>query len=323
MKTVSLVIPLYNEESVVERFYAELTASIDPLGYDFEIIFVNDGSKDGTQLKLESLAQQDERLGIIELSRNFGHQAALCAGLENANGDYVITMDGDGQHPPTLIAEMLALAESGYDIVMTQRVDSGKESWFKRSTSGLFYRLLNKISDTNTLPGGADFRLISRQVLENLLGMPEYHRFLRGMISWLGFRSVILPFTTAPRLAGESKYSLKKMFRLASDAVFSFSLAPLYIGMSVGVVFLFLALFEAIYVLSFWVSGRSHLLAPGWSSLMFMLLIVAGVLMILLGFIGVYVGYIFQEVKNRPVFVIKSKYLGSGKVETEGEGETK
>lgn len=320
MKTVSLVIPLYNEESVLERFYTELTAAIDPLGYDFEIIFVNDGSKDDTQKKLEALAKQDERLGVIELSRNFGHQAALCAGLENANGDYVITLDGDGQHPPALIAEMLALAESGYDIVMTQRADSGKESWFKRSTSGLFYRLLNKISsDTVTLPGGADFRLISRQVLENLLGMPEYHRFLRGMISWLGFRSVILPFTAAPRLAGESKYSLKKMFRLASDAVFSFSLAPLYIGMSVGVVFLFLALFEAIYVLSFWVSGRSHLLAPGWSSLMFMLLIVAGVLMILLGFIGVYVGYIFQEVKNRPVFVVKSRHLGSGEVETEKE----
>lgn len=323
MKSVSLIIPFYNEESVIERFYAELTAVIDPLKYMFDVICVNDGSKDSTQTILESLAASDVRLNVIELSRNFGHQAALCAGLESAAGDFVITMDGDGQHPPSLIPEMLELAEAGYDIVMTQRTDNGQGSWFKRSTSGIFYRLLNKISDTNTLPGGADFRLITHQVLENLLAMPEYHRFLRGMISWLGFKSVIIPFTPPPRLAGQSKYSLKKMFKLASDAVFSFSLTPLYIGLTAGVIFLLAALAEVIYVMSFWVSGRSHQLEPGWSSLMFMLLIVAGVLMILLGFIGIYVGYIFQEVKHRPVFVVKKEKSGGldETIEQEEDGE--
>ena len=150
---------------------------------------------------------------------------------------------------------------------------------------------------------------MTRQVVDNLIAMPEYHRFLRGMVPWLGFKSVILPFRPQTRIAGESKYSLSKMLRLASDAVFSFSMLPLYIGLSAGAIFLILALVEVIYVLSFWVSGRSAELAPGWSSLMFMMLIIAAVLMFILGFIGVYVGYIFQEVKHRPIYIIKDKII--------------
>ena len=309
MKTISIVIPMYNEEQSAELFYQTLTATIDTLPYLFEIIFVNDGSSDQTQMKLAGFAQNDARIQILELSRNFGHQAALCAGLESATGDLILTMDGDGQHPAGLIPEMIRLCENGYDIVQTQRLDDGEKKTFKKRTSAFFYKVINKIGDTRTIPGGADFRLMTRQVVDNLIAMPEYHRFLRGMVPWLGFKSVILPFHPQTRIAGESKYSLSKMLRLASDAVFSFSMMPLYIGLSSGVLFLVLALVEVIYVLSFWISGRSAELSPGWSSLMFMMLIIAAVLMFILGFIGVYVGYIFQEVKHRPVYIIKNKNI--------------
>ncbi|HRY20145.1 MAG TPA: glycosyltransferase family 2 protein [Flexilinea sp.] len=321
MKLISIIIPMFNEEASCGGFYDELVPVINSLPYRFELIFVNDGSADRTQQILESILEKDRRVQIIQLSRNFGHQAALCAGLENASGDYIITMDGDGQHPPRLIPEMIQLAENGYDIVQTQRLDDEEKSSFKKRTSKWFYQLINQIGDTKTLPGGADFRLITKQVLDNLLAMPEYHRFLRGMVSWLGFRSVVIPFHPEERLAGESKYSLKKMLKLGSDAVFSFSLVPLYVGLSAGGIFFILAVIEVIYVLSFWISGRSAELTPGWSSLMFMMLIIAAVLMILLGFIGIYVGYIFQEVKHRPVFVIKEKKVHPNNQKEQSEEE--
>lgn len=305
MKTVSIVSPIFNEEQSLPAFYRALTAVLDGLDYRFEIVFVNDGSDDRSESILNELASVDGRIKAIHLSRNFGHQAALSAGLNAASGDYVIMMDGDGQHPVALIPEMIALAESGYDVVQTQRLDDRSNGLFKRKTSELFYVLLNKLSDTPSVPGGADFRLMTRRALDALLGLPEFHRYLRGMIGWIGFRSVILPFKPEKRIGGSSKYSLKKMIRLGSDAIFSFSLVPLYIGLSAGGFFLILALIEVIYVLSFWIGGRSSELAPGWSSLMFMLLIVAAILMIILGFIGVYVGYIFQEVKRRPVYIIR------------------
>jgi len=321
MKLISIIIPMFNEEASCGGFYDELVPVINSLPYRFELIFVNDGSVDRTQQILESILEKDRRVQIIQLSRNFGHQAALCAGLENASGDYIITMDGDGQHPPRLIPEMIQLAETGYDIVQTQRLDDEEKSSFKKRTSKWFYQLINQIGDTKTLPGGADFRLITKQVLDNLLAMPEYHRFLRGMVSWLGFRSVVIPFHPEERLAGESKYSLKKMLKLGSDAIFSFSLVPLYVGLSAGGIFFILAVIEVIYVLSFWISGRSAELTPGWSSLMFMMLIIAAVLMILLGFIGIYVGYIFQEVKHRPVFVIKEKKVHPNNQKEQSEEE--
>ncbi len=306
MSFVSIVIPEYNEEKLLETFWSRLENALGALpSYSFEVIFVNDGSQDETQSILENISAGDQRVRIIELSRNFGHQAALCAGLEAARGDLVITMDGDGQHPPEMIGQMLKLADDGYEIVLTQRLEDKKESFFKRRTSAMFYRFINRIGDTQTTPGAADFRLLDRKVLDNLLKMPEYHRYLRGMVAWLGFKTVILPYTPEERIAGKSKYSFKKMVRLGSDAIFSFSMAPLYIGLSAGAVFLILAIIEAIYVLSFWIRGDTSSLAPGWSSLMFMMLIIGAVLMIILGFIGIYVGYIFQEVKHRPVYVVK------------------
>jgi len=301
--TVDLVIPVFNEAGVVEQTHTRICAVIDSLPYTFSIYYVDDGSNDGTPAALKSLG--DARVRVLELSRNFGHQAALTAGMDATRGDIVVTMDGDGQHPPEMIPQMLALVEQGYDVVQTQRIDDAEPASLKKWTSGLFYHLINAISGTRVLPGTADFRAMSRQAVDALKSMPEYHRFLRGMVSWIGFPTVILPYQPAERISGVSKYSLRKMFNLAMDAIFSFSLMPLYIGLSMGGLFLFLALVEMVYVLSFWVTGRTSNLAPGWSSLMFIILIVGGMLMVLLGFIGVYVGYIFQEVKRRPVYLVK------------------
>lgn len=306
-KHISIVVPIYNEQGVVEQTHAHIRAVVDKLDHPFTFYYVDDGSSDATAQELTALAEKDRRIRLIQLSRNFGHQAALTAGLDHAEGDVIISMDGDGQHPPEMIPQMIDLIEQGYDIVQTQRMDETRPSSFKKWTSATFYKLINNISGTHVVEGAADFRAMSRQVVDALKAMPEYHRFLRGMVAWVGYKAVILPYQPAERISGESKYSLKKMFTLAMDAVFSFSLVPLYIGLSAGAIFFCLAALEMIYVLSFWVTGHTSRLAPGWSSLMFVILIVGGMLMILLGFIGVYVGYIFQEVKRRPVYLLKKR----------------
>jgi dolichol-phosphate mannosyltransferase len=309
---VELVIPVYNEAGVIERTHAKICSAIDGLPHDFRFLYVDDGSDDGTAASLRNIADSDARVSVLSLSRNFGHQAALTAGMDAARGDVVITMDADGQHPPEMIPQMLELMKQGYDIVQTQRVDTARPASFKKWTSALFYRLLNAISGTQVLPGTADFRALSRQAVNALKAMPEYHRFLRGMVSFIGFPTVILPYQPAERMSGRSKYSLGKMIRLAMDAIFSFSLVPLYIGLSLGGVLFCLAALEMIYVLSFWIRGDTSTLAPGWSSLMFVILIVGGMLMAVLGFIGVYVGYIFQEVKRRPVYLVKGEKQSDG-----------
>lgn len=303
--TLAVVVPVFNEQAALPAFHARLTGVLQSLPNAWRMLYVDDGSIDDTPHLLQALSAADERVRVLHLSRNFGHQAALTAGLDHADTELVITLDGDGQHPPELIPEMLRLQAAGYDIVQTQRLDTAGTSVFKRWTAGGFYAFLNRISDTHVEPGAADFRLLSRAAADGLRQMREHHRFLRGMVSWMGFRTVILPYEPAERMAGASKYSLRKMVRLALDAAFSFSLAPLWIGMSVGVVFFLLAIAEAAYVLSFWLRGQAGALAPGWSSLMFMLLIVGGVLTTLLGFIGVYVGYIFQEAKGRPIYLTR------------------
>ncbi len=310
---IDILIPVFNEEGVIEQTHADLRAVIDSLPYEFTVYYVDDGSKDATVHSLAMLAKTDQRVVMLELSTNFGHQAALTAGLDASRGDFVISMDADGQHPPEMIPEMIRLFEQGYDIIQAQRIDEqGQGISFKRFTSSAFYNFINRISGTKMIPGAADFRGLSRQAVEALKSMPEYHRFLRGMVTWIGYKSIILPYHETQRVAGRSKYSLGKMFRLAMDAVFSFSLVPLYIGLSAGGLFFCLAALEMIYVLSFWIKGDTTSLAPGWSSLMFVILFASGFIMILLGFIGVYVGYIFQEVKRRPIYLLKKGNHESG-----------
>ncbi len=303
--SVDLVIPVYNEQGVVGEFHTRLARVIAKLPYTFHFIYVNDGSVDQTQSDLERIAAGDDRVEIIELSRNFGHQAALTAGLDASTADYLISLDGDGQHPPELIPQMLELAAGGFDIVLTQREDQKELPFFKKITSKLFYWAVNRIGDTYILPGGADFRLLSRPAVISLQKMGEYHRFLRGMVAWAGYRSTVLEYKPQERLAGESKYSNRKMVNMAMNAIFSFSLVPLYVSLSIGVLFFALAVIEGIYVISFWIGGRQAELTPGWASLMFMILILGGSVLSSLGIIGIYIGYIFQEVKRRPVYLIR------------------
>jgi dolichol-phosphate mannosyltransferase len=305
--TIDLVIPVYNEAGVVEQTYVTICQVIDCLPHKFTFYYVDDGSEDDTVQSLNALADRDPRIIVLEFARNFGHQAALTAGLDASTGDFVISLDGDGQHPPEMIPQMIDLFQQGYDIVQAQRIEEGQGISFKQITSTGFYTLINTISGTRMEPGAADFRGLSRQAVDALKSMPEYHRFLRGMISWMGYRSVILPYRETGRVAGRSKYSFGKMFRLAMDAIFSFSLMPLYVGLTLGGILLCLAAGQIIYVLSFWLTGRSSELVPGWSSLMSVMLVIGGMVMILLGFIGVYVGYIFQEVKRRPVYLLKKR----------------
>ena len=304
---IDLVIPVFNEVGVIEQTHAQICEVIDHLPYTFSIYYVDDGSSDTTVDSVAALAKGDKRIILLELSRNFGHQAALTAGLEASQGDFVISMDADGQHPPAMIAQMIELFCQGYDIIQAQRAEDISASSFKQLTSSVFYSLINGISGTRIIPGAADFRGMSRQAVDALKAMPEFHRFLRGMISWMGYKSAILPYRQPARVAGRSKYSLGKMLRLASDAIFSFSLIPLYIGLSTGLVFFALAFIQLTYVLTLWFTGNTEQVVPGWSSLMAILLIASGIIMILLGFIGVYVGYIFQEVKKRPIYLLKKR----------------
>src|SRR5262245_44560646 len=293
---VDLVIPVFDEEGVVEQIHAHIRTVVDRLPHEFHFLYVDDGSEDKTVDSLLSLSKSDPRVTFLSLSSNFGHQAALTAGIDHSSGDIVISMDGDGQHPPEMIPQMIDLITQGYDIVQMQRMEESKPAFFKTWTSNTFYGILNTISGTHIVSGAADFRAMSRQSVDALKSMPEYHRFLRGMISWMGYPTVILPYHQPQRIAGRSKYSLGKMFRLASDAIFSFSLIPLYIGLSSGIVFFAMAFIQVTYVLILWITGNTERVVAGWSSLMGVLLFASGIIMILLGFIGVYVGYIFQEV---------------------------
>ncbi|MBK5291811.1 MAG: glycosyltransferase family 2 protein [Acidobacteriia bacterium] len=297
---------MLNESLGLEQFHQELSSVMESLKYPYRIIYVEDGSTDCTLEMLIRLAEKDPRVTVVELSRNFGHQAALSAGMDIAGADYLITMDGDGQHPPSLIPDLVSAVQRGYDMVLTRRMDQQEVPQAKQWTSRMFYRLLNLIGSTQLEPGGADFRLVSAQVAVALRSLPEHHRFLRGMVAWVGFRTTVVEFTPNKRISGSAKYSIRKMLGLAMDAVSSFSLVPLQMAMVLGALFLVVALTEVLYVSSIWLRGRGGELALGWVSLMFVLLFLGGAVLITLGIIGLYVGYIFQEVKRRPVFIIRA-----------------
>jgi dolichol-phosphate mannosyltransferase len=313
MASIDFIIPVFNEGPALERFHASLTEALAELAqHSFRFLYVNDGSTDDTTAVLDRMAESDTRIVAIELSRNFGHQAAISAGLELFDADALIMMDGDGEQPPSLVPEMVRLFEMGYDVVQTQRIDTDRKGFaFKRLTGSLFYRLINRLGETHIVSGAADFRLMSREAAEALRRLPEYHRFYRGMVQWIGFREVVLPYTPAARIEGQSKYSFRKMLRLAAHGIFSFSLAPLRLGFVVGAIFILLALAESAYVLSFWIRGETSKLVPGWSSLMLVLTISSGTSMLLIAILGIYIGMIFEEVKRRPVYLIRQVKLSS------------
>lgn len=307
MKKISIVIPAYNEEGNLSEIRKAIYHVFQNLpNYKYEIIFVNDGSRDKTQDFLEDMSLSFPEVRYIEFSRNFGHQYAVKAGLDLADGNAVISMDADLQHPPALIPEMIRKWEEGYDIVYTIRKYPKSISRFKRSTSDFFYRILSKLSDVELEKGSSDFRLLDASVIDVIRDGTESDVFLRGLVKWVGFRQYAIPFVAGERFAGESKYSLGKMFRFAFTGITAFSVKPLYLAAYLGFFFSLVSLLYIPYVIY---SFMNHSEISGWASLIMTVVFFGGVQLIILGILGIYMGKIFKQIKGRPNYIIRSKNL--------------
>jgi dolichol-phosphate mannosyltransferase len=307
-KLVSVVVPCYNEEQVIRETHARLVGVLEQLPpLRFEIIYVDDGSQDQTPFILGQVQSGDERVRVILLSRNFGHQVAVTAGMEHASGDAVVLIDADLQDPPEVILLMVERWREGFQVAYGLRTERSGETGFKIWTAHLFYRLINRLSDTEIPLDTGDFRLMDRRVVDALLLMPERDRFLRGMVSWIGFRQVAVPYERAPRHAGTSKYPLVKMIRFATDAVLSFSFIPLRLATWLGFITILMAIAGIIYaVLLRLYTDPSHWVR-GWTSTFTAILFIGGVQLISLGIIGEYLGRIYSEVKKRPLYVVQER----------------
>ena len=303
MKKVSFVVPVFNEEENIHEFHRRLTKVMAPLPYDYEILFIDDGSKDHTSQLVRELADKDPHVQGYVFSRNFGHQLALTCGLDKATGDAVISMDGDLQHPPEMIPQLLEKWEQGYEIVQTVRKATEDATWFKNITSRLYYKLINSMSEVRITPGGSDFRLMDRKAVDALDRFRERARFIRGMVNNLGFRYTTLEFVAPPRFAGHSKFSLKKMLRFALDGITAFSRVPLRLALYVGCVAGVCSLLLLIHVI--YVKYVEQDAVPGWTTLACAEFFLGGVELIGIGIVGEYVGRIFDEVKQRPLYIIR------------------
>jgi polyisoprenyl-phosphate glycosyltransferase len=299
---LSVVIPCFNESLSIVETKHRLCASLEKIGDEFELVFVDDGSTDETPAVLRRMAADDKRCRVIALSRNFGHQLAVSAGIKHADGQAIVLIDADLQDPPEVINEMVELWRAGYDVVYGVRIERRGESRFKRACAAMFYRLINLLSDTAIPLDTGDFRLMDRKVVSALGGMPERDRFLRGMISWVGFRQVALPYRRDARFAGETKYPLWKMIRFALDGMTSFSTAPLRLASWLGFLVSSLALVGILIALFFRLFTRAWV--PGWAGLFIAVLFIGGVQLVCLGVVGEYVGRIYGEVKRRPLFLV-------------------
>jgi len=306
---VSIVVPVFNESAGIREFYDQLVSTLVQLPVDREIIFIDDGSTDRTAEIIAAIAKEDPRVGGVSLSRNFGHQAALTAGLNLARGNAVISMDGDLQHPPSLIPVLIEKWTQGHKIVNTIRQDTGDQSFLKRWSSRLYYRVLNWISEVPIPSGAADFRLLDRQVVDTLRELKEHDRFLRGLISWVGFSSTSVPFQPAKRRTGKTKYSLVKMVRLAIDGILSFSAAPLRLLLIGGLFICALSLVYASY--SLYAHFFENTTVRGWTSLLVSVLFLGGVQLIGMGLLGEYLMHIYWETKGRPLYIVRQSYGAS------------
>lgn len=310
---VSIVCPAFQEEEVLPHFHAELSAVLAGLEpqFRFEVLYVDDGSSDGTLAYLRQLVEEDPRVGYFSLSRNFGHQAALTAGLEHARGEAVIAMDSDLQHPPAVLPAMLEKWEQGHDVVLTIRQEDKQLSLFKRTTSALFYKLMGLFSNTEIRLAAADFRLLSRPALEAFLQLREQHRFVRGMVQWLGFRTAEISFMPDPRRAGQSKYTLRRMLRLAGDGLFSFTSLPLRLPVVAGLAVWGLGLLQlgGAVALGIFSAQGVDLLQQYQLTLLHLL---GGGLLCALGTIGEYLGRVYDEVRRRPLYLLRERSPAPG-----------
>ncbi len=305
-KLVSVVIPAYNEEDNVVVIVSRLEQIFEGLRYRFEVILVDDGSKDKTLAVIKTMAAAKSNLFYVEFSRNFGHQAALKAGLDLAQGDCVISLDADLQHPPELILQMLEKWEEGYEVVYTRRQEDKSLSLKKRKSSALYYRLLNMLSDIEIEPGTADFRLLDKKVINVFKDFGENDPFIRGLVKWLGFKQFAIDYVPGVRYSGSSKYNLSKMMRLAIHGVTSFSIKPLYTAVYLGFIFSLLSVLYVPYVLYAFYIGKE---VAGWASMIMTIVFFGGLQLIILGIIGIYIGKMFMQGKNRPNYIVRSSNL--------------
>ena len=303
---ISVVVPAYNEGENVVVLAERLTTILSKYG-DWQILFVDDGSKDNTLSCLRLLSEKNNRIKYLSLSRNFGHQKALKAGLDHATGDCVISMDADMQHPPELLDEMIERWQQGYEVVTTIREDAKSLSFYKRKSSALFYKLMNILSDIEIRPSASDFRLLDRSVVDVLKEMKESHIFMRGMIPWLGFRECSVRYMPAERLTGESKYSTARMMALGIDGITSFSIRPLQLSTIIGALVSFSAFIYGIYAIFVrFIMGKE---VSGWASVIISILFIGGLQLLMLGILGDYLGKVFVESKKRPIYVIRERQL--------------
>lgn len=299
---LTLVLPIYNEEEVIPILHDRLQAFLGTLGVDAEVLFVNDGSKDASLPLLRELATKDRRYQVLSFSRNFGHQSAITAGVDYARGKAVVVMDADLQDPPEVVVEMLARWREGYDVVYGKRRSREGETWFKLVTAKYFYRIFRAMIPIEVPLDAGDFRLMSRQVVLTMRSLREAHRFVRGMVAWVGFRQVAVLYDRPGRAAGETKYPLRKMVRFAIDGITSFSVLPLrfatYLGMFISVAsvaYAMWALFDKVVL---------HATVQGWTTTVVLVALLSSVQLLMIGILGEYVGRIYEQVKLRPLYVV-------------------
>lgn len=302
---LDVVVPCYNEADGIRAFKAEVSRVLDRLDLPWQLFFIDDGSTDGTLQELNAMAADDQRVRVYSLSRNFGHQIALSAGLDVTGDSLVLLMDADLQHPPEIIPKLIAEWRSGSDVISTIRERTEDAGWFKRTTAAAFYWLINRMTETPIIPAAADFCLLSPRAHRALCSMPERHRFLRGMISWIGFKRSLVPFDAPKRRTGRSKYSPFKMLVLAFDAIFSFSAAPMRLATRLGFVLVVPGAVYFIYIVSHYFVTNDFV--RGWGSLIGTMLIVGGIQLIFIGMTGEYLARIFEESKRRPLYFFKQR----------------
>jgi len=307
MKKISLVIPVYNEEKVVEECYKRIKETFNEIkNYEYELIFIEDGSHDNTLNLLKEIGKKDEKVKIIIFSRNFGHQAAVTAGLEYVSGDATVIIDADLQDPPEEIPNMIELWEEGNEVIYGKRKNRKGESAFKILSAKLFYQTLNTLSDVEIPKDTGDFRLVDKSVVDVINQMPEHNKFLRGLFSWVGYKQIPYEYERQERYAGKTKYPFNKMVKLASDGIISFSTKPLKILGILGIFSIILSIVLLIYALISYIFKLNEL-APGWTSIMVGITFFAGVELLSIWIMSEYIGRIYDETKNRPEYIIRKE----------------
>ena len=309
MKKISIVVPCYNEEDAIPIFYKEITKEAEKLNnYNFEFIFVNDGSRDKSAKIMKDLAKEDKRVKYIIFSRNFGKEAAMFAGLEQSSGDYVTTMDVDLQDPPSLLGEMIkAIEEEGYDCVATKSTSRNGYSFLRKVFTKWFYRIIGKISKTEMVAGARDYRLMTRQMVDSVVEMREYNRYSKGLFSFVGFDTKWIEFENQERVAGTTKWNFWKLFSYAVDGIVGFSTAPLIISSIVGVIFCLIAFIMIIVIIiKTLIFGDP---TSGWPSMVCIMFFVSGIQLFCLGIMGQYLSKMYLEVKNRPIYIVKDSNI--------------